>query len=190
MNRSSGQFEQGPAYDAPLWRRSRVHPRRRVRQVRRAAAPVLVGALRRSGITRGLVVDLGCGSGILSAQVMEQGYHALGVDISDAMIALCKQAPRGDFRVQSILSADLPRCVAVAAVGECLNYLFDPRNTRTSLLGVLAANSCLTRTAWIVHAGRRRARSRPGRRTTANARRRKRLGRARDQRRRQPPGAS
>ena len=36
--------------------------------------------------------------------------------------------------MESLLSADLPRCVAVAAVGECLNYLFDPGNTRPKLV--------------------------------------------------------
>lgn len=101
----------------------------------RAASPVLVDALRRAGITDGLVIDLGCGSGILSGAVSELGYRTLGIDISEGMVALArKHSPRGEFRVESLLSADLPRCVAVAAIGECLNYLFDPGNTWPGLV--------------------------------------------------------
>jgi len=100
----------------------------------REAGPVLVDALRRGRITDGLVIDLGCGSGILSGVVTDAGYRALGVDISEGMVALArKQVLRGEFRVDSLLSAKLPRCVAVAAVGECLNYLFDDGNTISTL---------------------------------------------------------
>jgi SAM-dependent methyltransferase len=101
----------------------------------RAAGPVLVDALRRGRITEGLVIDLGCGSGILSGVTSGSGYGVLGIDISEGMVALArKHVPRGEFRVESLLSAELPRCVAVAAVGECLNYLFDEGNTTPKLV--------------------------------------------------------
>src|SRR5262249_979672 len=75
-------------------------------------------------------IDLGCGSGILSEQLSVGGFDVLGIDISAAMIAIARRrVPRGDFRVESMLMAELPRCVAVAAVGECLNYLFDERHS-------------------------------------------------------------
>ncbi len=101
----------------------------------REAGPMLVDALRRAGITDGLVIDLGCGSGILSGVVSGSGYQALGIDVSEGMIALARtHVPHADFRVESLLSAELPRCVAVAAVGECLNYLFDEANTKPKLV--------------------------------------------------------
>jgi SAM-dependent methyltransferase len=100
----------------------------------RAAAQVLLDTMQRQGIVRGLVVDLGCGSGILAGAVVDAGYEALGIDISEAMIALAReQVPQGHFRVETLLSAELPPCVAVAAVGECLNYLFDASNTKSKL---------------------------------------------------------
>jgi SAM-dependent methyltransferase len=100
----------------------------------RHAAAVLLDALRRRGIDRGLVIDLGCGSGILSREVAEAGYEVLGIDISEAMIAMARQrVPRAEFRVESVLQAELPPCVAVAAAGECFNYLFDPGNTTRAL---------------------------------------------------------
>ena len=104
----------------------------------RGAAALLAGELSRQGFTRGLVVDLGCGSGILSEQLAARGFDVLGIDLSAALIALAKQrVPRGQFRVGSLLTAELPPCVAVAAVGECLNYLFDESHSPEGVRQVL-----------------------------------------------------
>src|SRR5579859_3018566 len=98
--------------------------------VARGAAPVLIEGLRQNGIHSGLVFELGCGSAIFSEALSRAGYGIIGIDISPAMVALArKRVPSGQFRVESLLTADLSRCVAVAAVGECVNYLFDERNS-------------------------------------------------------------
>jgi SAM-dependent methyltransferase len=91
------------------------------------AADLLVRELRDRSITAGVVLDLGCGSGILAEAVVAAGYGVVGIDVSEAMIALARgRVPAGDFRVGSVLGALLPPgCVAVAAVGEVVNYLFD-----------------------------------------------------------------
>jgi SAM-dependent methyltransferase len=100
----------------------------------RSAAPVLLDALRRAGMTGGLVVDLACGSGILSAEVASAGYEVLGIDIAPAMVELARRrVPGGRFLVRSLLKAQLPPCVAIAAVGEGVNYLFDEGNTDQAL---------------------------------------------------------
>lgn len=44
----------------------------------RKAAPALLGFIRRSGFRRGLVVDLGCGSGDLARELIGAGYDVLG----------------------------------------------------------------------------------------------------------------
>jgi SAM-dependent methyltransferase len=94
------------------------------------AAPALLKMLRQRGIVGGLVVDLGCGSGIWARELCDAGYDVLGVDQSPAMLAIAsKRAPKAEFRRDSFLSARLPLCVAVTAVGECFNYVFDRRNT-------------------------------------------------------------
>jgi SAM-dependent methyltransferase len=99
-----------------------------------SAAPEVLKALRRGGAGRGLVIDLGCGSGLLAREVAAAGYDVLGIDFSAAMIALArKRVPHGRFRVESFLNAELPACVAVTAVGECFNYLFDRGNTKREL---------------------------------------------------------
>ncbi len=83
------------------------------------------------------VVDLGCGSGILAEAVSAAGYKVLGFDLSDAMLALAaKRAPQAEFRRQSFLSAEIPPCLAVTAVGEVFNYLFDRRNPGRRLASV------------------------------------------------------
>jgi len=98
------------------------------------AAPGLLGLLRRSGIARGLVVDLGCGSGVWARELSLAGYDVLGIDISPAMIRLArKKAPKARFRTASLVSAKLPRCDAVTSIGECFNYCFDRKSGKKEL---------------------------------------------------------
>ena len=90
----------------------------------REAAPGIIAALRRRGIDRGLVVDAGCGSGILARALTDAGYDVLGIDVSPAMIALARAtAAEAAFRVESLDDAELPPCAAIVAAGEVLNYV-------------------------------------------------------------------
>src|SRR5436309_2695675 len=92
----------------------------------RNAAPVLLEAFGARGIHGGLVVDLGCGSGIWAEELLAAGYDVLGVDISASMIRLARRrAPRARFVTASLLRFDLPACDAVTSIGECVNYAFD-----------------------------------------------------------------
>jgi len=100
------------------------------------AAPGLLNLLRQHRIRSGLVVDVGCGSGVWAGQLTKSGYDVLGIDISPAMIRLARRnAPRAQFRTGSLFAAELPRCDAVTAIGECVNYAFD---TRSGLKGLAA----------------------------------------------------
>ena len=84
-----------------------------------------------------LIVDLGCGSGILAHEVAAAGYEVLGFDLSDAMLALAaKRVPRATFHWESFLRVEFPPCLAVTAIGEVFNYLFDARNPRQRLSAV------------------------------------------------------
>jgi SAM-dependent methyltransferase len=95
----------------------------------RHAAPGIVRILRRSGIRRGLVVDIGCGSGILAERLAAAGYSFLGIDISPAMVRIARgRVPGARFVADSFLEARIPDCDAVTATGECFNYLLDRRN--------------------------------------------------------------
>jgi SAM-dependent methyltransferase len=90
------------------------------------SAPGILEILARSGIRDSLVVDLGCGSGQWARELVDAGYKVLGIDISEAMIALSrKRVPEAEFRTGSLYEAEIPPCQAVTAVSEVLNYLFD-----------------------------------------------------------------
>jgi SAM-dependent methyltransferase len=100
----------------------------------RDATPWLLRTFRKNGIRKGLVVDLGCGSGRWAAELVRAGYEVEGIDLSRAMIALARRhAPGAKFRVDSLLRAAIPKCAAVTAIGECVNYAFDPSNSDASL---------------------------------------------------------
>jgi SAM-dependent methyltransferase len=96
-----------------------------------AAAELLkrLAPFQKDGFSSRLIVDLGCGSGILAREISAAGYKVLGFDLSDGMLALAaKYVPRAEFRRESFISAEIPACLAVTAIGEVFNYLFDSRN--------------------------------------------------------------
>jgi SAM-dependent methyltransferase len=77
-------------------------------------------------IQTGLIVELGCGSGLTAEVLHQAGYQVLGMDISDAMISMARtRVPTAEFRVASLFTADIPPCAAVISIGECLSYAFD-----------------------------------------------------------------
>jgi len=101
------------------------------------AAPGLLRAFKRNGITGGLVIDLGCGSGRWARELNEAGYEVLGVDQSSAFIRLARTiAPHARFVNASLFRVSLPACVAVTSIGECLSYAFDPEAGKKELLGL------------------------------------------------------
>jgi SAM-dependent methyltransferase len=89
-------------------------------------------AAAREALTRlpgaGLVVELGCGSGISSALLSEAGYDVLGFDLSPAMLHIARsRVPRATFVQGSIWDAKIPACAGVTAFGEVVNYAADER---------------------------------------------------------------
>lgn len=89
-----------------------------------SAAPHIIRILRDRAVKGGLVCDVGCGGGQLSALLAKAGYESFGLDISPAMVALArKNAPGSTFICGSIAEAKLPRCAAAVAAGEVFNYL-------------------------------------------------------------------
>lgn len=102
------------------------------------SAPGILKALSACDIVSGIVVDLGCGSGILANVLLKSGYKVEGIDISSAMIQIArKRAPGARFRVGSVATAKLPSCRAVTSISECLNYISkNSDDHRVTLLSV------------------------------------------------------
>jgi SAM-dependent methyltransferase len=125
-------------------RLARIH-HARFGELARSAAGYLITELAARGQRAGIVADLGCGSGILAGLVQDAGYQVLGIDISAGMIELARrQAPGADLRVGSLYDVELPAgCVAVTAIGECVNY---------AAAGVRAGPDAFERLARKVHA--------------------------------------
>ena len=103
------------------------------------AAALLIERLGVAGLSKGRVTDLGCGSGILAAAMIQAGYTVDGVDLSADMIDLARaNASTGEFSVGSVHDAAIRPSVAVAATGEVLNYAVDPRAGLHALTSVAA----------------------------------------------------
>lgn len=88
-----------------------------------SASSGILEILWRHDVREGLVVDIGCGSGILARELTHARYAVVGFDASPAMIELAyKTVPPARFQVARFANAALPPCDAIVAVGEVLNY--------------------------------------------------------------------
>jgi SAM-dependent methyltransferase len=73
---------------------------------------------------RSLVVEFGCGGGTTAAYLAGHGFRVHGVDPSPAMLRLARQtAPGARFSAGSLASTPIPRCGAILALGEVVNYV-------------------------------------------------------------------
>ena len=92
-----------------------------------ACAPgilALLGPVRRR---RGLVLELGCGSGLLTRHLLDAGHRVIATDASPSMLELARRhAPEAEGILLVALPHDpLPVADAVVSVGHVLNYLPD-----------------------------------------------------------------
>ena len=93
-----------------------------------AGGEALLRLLSRQGFESGLVVELGSGSGITAQLLTEHGYDVLGIEVSPDLVEIARgRAPGAEFVNASLMDAEIPACVAVAAIGECFNYAWDSR---------------------------------------------------------------
>jgi SAM-dependent methyltransferase len=100
----------------------------------REAGLEAIRLLRAAGVRSGLIVDAGCGSGLISVQLARAGYGVFGFDVSADMIRLArKRLPRARFEVASLLDVVFPTCSAVIALGEVVSYAFAGRKSPLEL---------------------------------------------------------
>ena len=87
------------------------------------AGTFLLQQFRSADITDGLVVDVGCGSGIWARRLLDAGYDVHGIDIASGMLRIARRrAPAARFVRGSLYEAKIPECRAVTCNGEIINY--------------------------------------------------------------------
>lgn len=97
-------------------------------------AEYVCGLLREQGITDGLVLELGCGTGSMTQLLAEAGYDMIGVDRSPEMLqaAVEKRDESGLdilYLLQDMRAFELYGTVrAVVCVCDSLNYITEPED--------------------------------------------------------------
>lgn len=91
----------------------------------------LIGLLREYGVTDGLVLELGCGTGSMTELLVQAGYDMIGIDQSEEMleIALEKRLDSGHdilYLQQDMREFELYGTVrAVVSICDSMNYLME-----------------------------------------------------------------
>jgi SAM-dependent methyltransferase len=116
-------------------------------------APGLLALLEPVRERRGLVLEIGCGSGLLTGYLVGAGHRVVATDASPAMLGLTRAAVPGAERIDTLVLPDdpVPAADAIVGVGHALNYLPDADAVRRALVrlaralrpgGLLALDVC------------------------------------------------
>lgn len=106
-----------------------------------ACAPGILALLEPVRTRGGVVVELGCGSGLLTRHLVDAGHHVIATDASPAMLALARQtAPDAHSVLRVVLPDDpIPDADAIVGVGHVLNYLPDEASVDRALVDIAGA---------------------------------------------------
>ena len=118
-----------------------------------ACAPGIIELLRSVRERDGVVVEIGCGSGLLTRHLLDAGHRVVATDASDAMLELARGvAPDAEDVRRVVLPDDpVPSADAIVGVGHALSYLPDEASVDRALVafaralrpaGVLAIDLC------------------------------------------------
>jgi SAM-dependent methyltransferase len=103
-------------------------------------APGILSLLAPVRARDGLVLELGCGSGLLTRHLTDAGHRVIATDASPAMLDLARDyAPAADIRRLTLPSDPLPAADAVVSVGHVLSYLPDAGAISAALTAIARA---------------------------------------------------
>ncbi|HEY4396914.1 MAG TPA: class I SAM-dependent methyltransferase [Acidimicrobiia bacterium] len=104
-------------------------------------APGIVELLRPVRERDGLVVELGCGSGLLTRHLLDAGHRVVATDASPAMLELARaEAPDAeDVRRLTLPDDPIPEADAIVGVGHALSYLADEAAIDRALIAIARA---------------------------------------------------
>lgn len=92
----------------------------------------LTGLLKEYGIEKGIVADLGCGTGNITEKLWEAGYDMIGIDSSEEMLEIAREKALDKNHDILYLHQDMREMelfgTAAAAVSICdsINYILEP----------------------------------------------------------------
>jgi SAM-dependent methyltransferase len=106
-----------------------------------ATAPGILALLEPVRQRNGLVLELGCGSGLLTRHLLDAGHRVIATDASPAMLELAREtAPDAEDIRQVVLPDEpLPEADAVVSVGHVLSYLDDEAQIERALVAAAEA---------------------------------------------------
>jgi SAM-dependent methyltransferase len=92
-----------------------------------ACAPGLLALLQPVRERGGLVLELGCGSGLLTRKLVDAGHRVIATDASPAMLDLAREYAAGAEELRRLVLPDdpLPEADAIVSIGHVVNYLPD-----------------------------------------------------------------
>lgn len=104
-------------------------------------APGILELLRPVRERGGLVVELGCGSGLLTRHLVDAGHRVIATDASPAMLEIAADHARGAEAIRRLTLPDdpIPAADAIVSVGHALNYLPDEAAIDRALVAIAGA---------------------------------------------------
>ena len=90
-----------------------------------ACAPGILALLEPVRARDGLVVELGCGSGLLTRYLVDAGHRVVATDASPAMLELARGYVHGAEEIRQVVLPDdpIPDADAIVSIGHALSYL-------------------------------------------------------------------
>jgi SAM-dependent methyltransferase len=105
-------------------------------------APGIIDILSSVRARRGLVLELGCGTGLLTQELVAAGYRVLATDASPAMLEIARDLV-GDrveeLRQLTLPDDPLPQADAIVGIGHPINYLLDAGAIDRALIAIAEA---------------------------------------------------
>jgi SAM-dependent methyltransferase len=106
-----------------------------------ACAPGILRLLEPVRERGGLVVELGCGSGLLTRYLLDAGHRVLATDASPAMLALARDVVPDAAEIAELVLPDdpIPPADAIVSIGHVLSYLPDEDSIDRALVAAAVA---------------------------------------------------
>jgi SAM-dependent methyltransferase len=116
-------------------------------------APGILALLQSVRKRDGLVLERGCGSGLLTRHLLDAGHQVIATDASPAMLELAREEAAEAEEIRQLVLPDdpIPPADAIVSVGHVLSYLPDAPAIDRALVaaadalrpgGVLALDIC------------------------------------------------